>query len=355
MSKARHKRQSEKSGQAPGTLVHVGAMRTDRTRVFAIAYDEVQIHETEDPDLMELESLKAEPGNLWVNLDGLHETERVHAVGSCFDVHQLVLEDILDTTERPKTEDFDEYLVIIMKMLDYDHKTDEISSRQLSLVIGNRFLLSFQEGGDNTFEPVKQRLRTENGRARRSGPDYLAYCMADLVVDNYFVILDKVAERIELLEENLVRNPAAGTLKTIHSLKTDLIFLRRSLWPMREAVNRLINEESLLIKDSTRPYLRDIFDHTIHAVDTMETFRDMVSGMLDIYLSSVSNKLNEIMKVLTIIATIFIPLTFLVGWYGMNFKHMPELDSPWGYPSVILVALAIVVGMLVFFRRKKWI
>jgi len=333
----------------------VGTIRTDRTSVFAVAYDETRICETEDPDSAKLESLKQAPTNLWVNLDGLHETDRVRAIGSCFGIHPLVLEDILNTTERPKIEDFDDYIVIIIKMLDYDEETNELYSQQASLIIGNSFILSFQEGGDNRFEPVKVRLRLNSSRARRAGPDYLAYCMADLVVDNYFVVLDKIAERIELLEENLVRNPTPETLKILHKLKSNLIFLRRSLWPTREAVNRLINEDSPFIRDATKPYLRDLFDHTIHAVDSMETFREMVSGMLDIYLSSVSNKLNQIMKLLTIIATIFIPLTFLVGWYGMNFKYMPELESPWGYPAVMVAAGTIVVAMLVLFRRKKWI
>ena len=202
---------------------------------------------------------------------------------------------------------------------------------------------------------MRERLKGGNVRIRKSGADYLAYCLIDTVVDNYFAILEKLSEKMEVLEEELVKNPGRETLQGIHRMKTDMIYLRRSIWPLREVVNTLGRGESALIKDSTLPYLRDVYDHTIHAIDTLETFRDIVSGMLDIYLSSVSNRLNEIMKVLTIIATIFIPLTFLSGWYGMNFKDMPELAWRWGYPMVICIALTVAAIMLIYFKRKKWL
>ena len=355
MNRTRYQRHSGKSGQAPGTLIHVGRKRTEKTKIVAIDFDALRIQESITPTLSELSNFKSGSANVWVSIEGLHEIELINSIGDCFQIHSLVKEDILNTTQRPKIENFDDYLFIVMKMLDYDDKAEAINSQQISLVVGANFLLSFQEGVDDPFDPLRQRIRAESSRLRMSGTDYLAYCMVDIIVDNYFVVLDKLAERIELVEEELVRNPKPDILRVIHKLKTDLIFLRRSVWPLREIINRLINEDSSLFKDSTRPYLRDVFDHTIHAVDTIETFRDIVSGMLDIYLSSVSYKLNEIMKVLTIIATIFIPLTFLAGWYGMNFKNMPEIDSPWGYPLVIVAAIIITFSMLIFFRRKKWI
>jgi len=355
LNRTRYQRHSGKSGQAPGTLIHVGRKRTEKTRIVAIDFDALRIQENITPTLSELSNFKSGSANVWVSIEGLHEIELINSIGDCFQIHGLVKEDILNTTQRPKIENFDDYLFIVMKMLDYDDKAEAINSQQISLVVGANFLLSFQEGVDDPFDPLRQRIRAESSRLRMSGTDYLAYCMVDIIVDNYFVVLDKLAERIELVEEELVRNPKPDILRVIHKLKTDLIFLRRSVWPLREIINRLINEDSPLVKDSTRPYLRDVFDHTIHAVDTIETFRDIVSGMLDIYLSSVSYKLNEIMKVLTIIATIFIPLTFLAGWYGMNFKNMPEIDSPWGYPLVIVAAIIITFSMLIFFRRKKWI
>jgi magnesium transporter len=355
MARRAYGRQSQKSGQDPGTLVHVGEPSSDKATLVVTLFDEKAISRTETSDVSILKERKDRPGNLWVDLRRLHEVPLVEAIGSCFQIHRLVLEDILNTTHRPNVESYDDYLFVSLKMLDYEAGHEGISSRQISLVLGSRFLLSFQEKEPDPFDILRQRLESPNSRMRRAGPDYLAYCMLDTVVDNYFVVLDKMAERIELLEEELLRNPGPQTLRTLHKVKTDLILLRRSVWPVRELASRLINDDSPLIKDSTRPYLRDLFDHTIHAVDTLETFRDIVSGMLDIYLSGVNNRLNEVMKVLTVIATIFMPLTFIAGWYGMNFKYMPELESPWGYPGVIVVSLVVVVSMLFFFRHKRWI
>jgi len=351
----RYRRQSEKSGQAPGTLFHVGRRRSEKTTIRIIEYDAHGMEEHDSSNYSEFQLREKKHANIWINIDGLNEIEPINWIGNAFHIHALVLEDILNTAQRPKIENFDEYLFITIKMMGYDETTDDLSPHQISLVLGSDFILSFHEGGDDPFNQLRHRMNAAGSRTRLSGTDYLAYCMVDIVVDNYFAILDQLGERIDVLEEEVVRNPQAKTLTFIHKVKKDLIFLRRSVWPLREIVNRLINDDSPLINDSTRPYLRDVFDHTIHAVDTLETYRDIVSGMLDIYLSSMSNKLNEIMKVLTIIATIFIPLTFLVGWYGMNFKNMPELDSPWGYPLVILAAIIIAVSMLLFFRRKKWI
>ena len=225
--------------------------------------------------------------------------------------------------------------------------------KHISMVIGKNFLISFQEDIGDIFDPVRERIR-KDGRIRKAGPDYLAYALIDGIVDNYFVVMEKLEGQVEDLEEELVTNPTPDSLQKINRLKKDMIFLRKSVWPLRELINNLERSESPVIKDTTNIYLRDVYDHTIQVIDTLETFRDMVSGMIDIYLSGLSYKMNEIMKVLTLIATIFIPLTFIVGLYGMNFRHMPEIEWEYGYYAVLVAMVFIVVGMLSYFRKKKW-
>lgn len=342
-------------GLPPGTLVHIGKESTEKVTISVMDYDAAGVRELSVSDVEELRQFKESPSVTWINVDGVHDVKLVEQIGKIFDIHPLVLEDIVNTTQRPKTDVSGEYTFIVFKTLEYNEDTGEIIPEQVSLILGANFLLSFQERPGDPFDPIRDRIRAGAGRTRKAGADYLAYCLIDAAVDHYFVVLETIAERIELLEEQLVKDPKRELLSEIHRLKVDMIFLRRSVWPMREVINRLASGDSAFVREATLPYLRDVYDHTIHVVDTMETFRDIVSGMLDIYLSSVSNKLNEIMKVLTIIATIFIPLTFLSGWYGMNFKDMPELGWRWGYPMVIVIALTMATTMLVFFRRKKWI
>jgi magnesium transporter len=266
-----------------------------------------------------------------------------------------VVEDILNTDQRPKMEDYGEYLYIVLRAFACNGDSCGMQTEQVSLVLGSNYVLSFHESDGAFFSRLRERIRDGKGRARKSGADYLAYAILDTIVDNYFVVLEKVGERIEGIEEELVVHPAASTLRSIHRLKSDLINLRRSVWPLREVLSGLQREDTTLVLSATRLYLRDVYDHTIHMIDTLETFRDMISGMIDIYLSGVSNRLNEVMKVLTMIATIFIPLTFIAGVYGMNFQFMPELGWRWGYPSVLALMAAISIFMLVFFKRKKWL
>jgi magnesium transporter len=267
-----------------------------------------------------------------------------------------VMEDIMNTEQRPKIEDFDDYIFVVLKMLYYDNDEEEIKAEQISIIVRSNFVLSFQEREGDIFNPLRDRIRNAKGRVRKMGPDYLAYCLLDAIVDNYFVVLEKLGEQIEGMEEELVTNPTPVTLQRIHNLKREMIFLRKSVWPLREVVSRLERGESPLIKESTGIYLRDVYDHTIQVIDTIETYRDMLSGMLDIYLSSISNRMNQVMKVLTIIATIFIPLTFVAGIYGMNFEYMPELKWHWFYPKAFwLVMIGIAGVMLVYFRRKRWL
>jgi len=279
----------------------------------------------------------------------------IEKIGKHFSIHPLILEDILHTGQRPKMEDFEDYIFLVVKMFYYDEKDDEIKMEQVSLLLGSNFVISFQEREGDIFDPIRERIRNHKGRIRMMKADYLGYALLDTIVDNYFIILEKVGENIENMEEELVTRPTPETLQTIHNLKRELIVLRKSIWPLREVVNSLERGESPLINEATGVYLRDVYDHTIQVIDTIETFRDMVSGMLDIYLSSISNKMNEVMKVLTIIATIFIPLTFVAGIYGMNFEFMPELKWHWGYFAALLVMVAVAVIMVFYFRRKRWL
>jgi magnesium transporter len=349
------KRRSKKSGLPPGTLVHIGEKKAERVKISIVDYDETQFQEKEAKTVEECFPFKDKPTVTWINIDGLHDVEIIEKIGKHFGLHPLLLEDILNTEQRPKMEDFESYIFIVLKMLYYEEEAHEIEAEQVSLILGSNFVLSFQEREGDVFKVIRDRIRNGKGRIRKAGADYLAYALVDAIVDHYFVILEKLGEKIESIEEELVTNPTPETLQTIHHLKREMIFLRKSVWPLREVISVLERGESTLIQESTGIYLRDLYDHTIQVIDSIETFRDMVSGMLDIYLSSISNKMNEVMKVLTIIATIFIPLTFIAGIYGMNFQYMPELGWRWGYPLVWLVMSAILITMLVYFKRKKWL
>lgn len=349
------KKRSKKAGLPPGTLVHIGEKKAETLKITVMDYDEAHFEEKEIKTIDECFIFKDKPTVTWINIDGLHQVEILEKLGECYGLHPLVLEDILNTDQRPKMEDYGEYLYIVLKDLDYDDKSSQIEPEQISLILGPNFVFSFQEMEGDTFGTIRERIRNSKGRIRKMGADYLAYSLLDSIVDNYFIILEKLGEKIEFLEEKLVTQPTPETLQMIHHLKRELIFLRKAVWPLREVINGLERGESSLIKEATRIYLRDVYDHTIQTIDTIETYRDMVSGMLDIYLSSVSNRLNSVMKVLTIIATIFMPLTFLAGVYGMNFKFMPELEWRWGYPFIWLIMAGIGVFMFLYFKKKRWL
>jgi len=291
----------------------------------------------------------------WINIDGLQRIDVIERIGKQFGIHPLVLEDIANTGQRPKMEDYIDYLFVVLKMLQYSEEDNEIKGEQVSLILGSNWVVSFQETEGDVFDPIRERIRTNKGRIRKMGPDYLVYVLMDAIVDNYFAVLERVGERIEEIEEEIVANPSPETLQTIHDLKRQMIMLRKSVWPLREVISRLERWESKLINESTDIFLRDLYDHTIQVIDAVETFRDMLSGMLDIYMSSVSNRMNEVMKVLTIIATIFLPLTLVAGIYGMNFRIMPELEWDWGYPFALIVMLSVGIVMLLYFRRRKWL
>ncbi|QXE89753.1 magnesium/cobalt transporter CorA [Geomonas subterranea] len=350
------KHRSKKAGLAPGTLIHMGRDKGGATRVDLVQYDETRLEKRPVTALDECLIKKGIPGVTWINVEGLSDVEVLRHFGSCYGIHPLVLEDILATDQRPKAADYGEYLYVVLKMLGVDDGTGEIKSEQVSLVLGQNYLISFQEGleGD-VFEQVRARLVNEKARLRAMGPDFLLHALLDVIVDHYFLILEKLADRIEDVEDELIDNPTTATVQTIYRLKRQMLFLHKAFWPLREVASSLQRRDSQLIRDTTVIYLRDLYDHTVQVLDTLETLREMLSGMLDIYLSSVSNRLNEVMKVLTIIATIFMPLSFVVGWYGMNFKHMPELEWSYGYPVVFVICLVLAGGMLVYFKNKRWL
>jgi magnesium transporter len=346
---------SKKPGLSPGTLVHIGEKKVEEVKISMIDYDETQIQERDVSSIEECLPFKEKSTVTWVNVTGLHDVKIIEEFGKAFNIHPLLLEDIVHTDHRPKLEDFDDFLFIILRMLTYDEANNELLSEQVSLILGPNFVISFQEREGDVFNPVRVRIRNGKGKIRKMGGDYLTYALIDAVVDHYFLVLEKYGEKIEILQEEVLSHPTPDTLQVIQETKRDMIFLRKSVWPLREAINALQRGESALISDNVIIYLRDVYDHTIQVIDSIETFRDMISGTLDVYLSSVSNKMNEVMKVLTIIATIFIPLTFIAGIYGMNFKYMPELEWHWAYPMLWAAIIVLGVLMLMGFKRKKWL
>ncbi|MFC1799660.1 magnesium/cobalt transporter CorA [Candidatus Eisenbacteria bacterium] len=349
------KRRSEKAGLPPGTVVPIGSQVTGPSRITVMDYDESREEERPVEKIEDVFQFKDTSSVTWINVDGVYQTDPIEKIGRHFGFHPLVLEDIANTGQRPKMEDHGEYIFVVLKMLRLDPKTGGIISEQLSLILGTGFVVSFQEVEGDVFDALRDRIRSSKGRIRKMKADYLAYALIDAIADNYFVILEKLGERMEEIEGDLVANPRPETLQEIHSLKREMIRLRKSVWPLREALSKLERSESDLIAESTRIYIRDVYDHSIQVIDTVESLRDMVSGMLDTYLSSVSNRMNEVMKVLTIIATIFIPITFIAGVYGMNFAVMPELGWNWAYFAVLGIMAGVAIAMLIYFKRKRWL
>ncbi len=342
------------AGAPPGTLVHTGHRKADHVRITLIDYDRERYEEREVSDVAECLPHLDDGTVTWINVDGLHEVEVIRILGESLHIHPLVLEDVLHVDQRPKVEDHNDYLFIVTKMLNRN-ETGDVEAEHVSLLLGPDWVLSFQEMPGDLFGPIRDRLRQGKGRIRSLGADYLCYRLLDTIVDHYFVLLNDTAGTIEALENELEEDPDEVTLRRIHALKHELLFLRRQIWPLREALRELESSETDMIGEEVRTFLTDVRDHIYHVIETVDTFRDMASGMQDLYLSTVSNRMNEVMKVLTIIATIFIPLTFIAGIYGMNFAYMPELGWRAGY-FIILGVMAVLAGvMVVYFRRKKWL
>jgi magnesium transporter len=347
------KRRSAKTGLPPGSLIHIGERHGEKAKITLCVYDETHFQERE---IQTLEGVLPSAGGAvtWINIDGLQEIPILETMGVGFSLHPLTLEDILNTEQRPKSEDHGDYLYIVLKFF-HEDAGGVLMPEQVSIVLGKNWLISLQEKEGRLLDPIRERLRNEKGRLRKAGADYLAHALLDALVDSYFAILDGFGEKVEGLETALIGRPLPSTLRAIQALKREMILLRKSVWPLREMLGSLGRSDSPLIREQSIIYFRDIYDHAVQVIDTIETYRDMLSGMLDIYLSSISNRMNEIMKVLTIIATVFMPLTFLAGVYGMNFHYMPELAWRWGYFALWGVMIAVAVFMLIIFRRKKWL
>lgn len=316
-------------------------------------YDEKNYFLQEVANFEECRKLISENIVNWIDVVGISNTELLKQFGECFNIHPLVIEDIQSTDQRLKIDYFQDYLYIVIKSANYFNEVLELE--QVSIILGKNFVVTFQESLPNQFDGIYERIKTSKGRIRNMPTDYLAYVILDLMIDNYFIILEKFGDKLEELEDELVEKYTREALPYLYKLKKDALLIRKSIWPLREVLSGLTRSDSKLIKKSTMIYLRDVYDHTIQIIDTLETYREMLTGLLDIFLSTTSNRMNEIMKVLTIIATIFIPLTFLAGIYGMNFQYMPELTWLWSYPILLIVMLFIVAGMLLYFRRKKWL
>ena len=349
------RKRSEKAGLPPGTLVYVGEKKVEKVKITIMDYDETQITEKEAANIEECFPFKDKPTVTWINIDGLHEVDIIEKLGNYFGLHPLLQEDILNTEQRPKLEESENYIFFVLKMIFSVDEDEETKAEQVSLILGHNFVISFQEREGDVFNSVRDRIRKSKGRIRRVGADYLAYALLDAIVDGYFSVLENVGEKIENTEHQLTTNPGTQTLQLIRKLKNEMIFLRKSVWPLRELISGFLRLETSLVQQSTVVYIRDVYDHTIQVIDTIESYRDMISGMLDIYLSSISNKMNEVMKVLTIFASIFIPLTFVAGVYGMNFENMPELKWQWGYFGLLGFMAVIGISLIFYFKRKKWL
>lgn len=346
---------SEKSGLPPGSLVHVGEVHQHEHRISVISYNKFSLEKRIVKSIAELLPYQNGDTVTWVIIDGLKDVSIIDDIGKHFDIHALVLEDILNTHQRPKFEEFEDYLYIVLKALTIGSDEFTVEYEQISLLLLKNFVFTFKEKPDAIFDPILNRLDNDKSHIRNLGADYLTYIIMDTVVDEYFVLQDSFDELIESIEDELLSNPSIATLAVIQKIKRELIFLRRSISPLRELIAAIQRSESELIEDRTKRYFGDVYDHAIRIIEAMESYRDLITGMLDIYLSSVSNKMNETMKVLTVFASIFIPLTFIAGVYGMNFEYMPELKWKWSYPVLWSVFIGVSVFLLGYFKRKKWL
>lgn len=352
------RKRSEKAGLPPGSMIHIGKVYRESSNVSVFSYNEETYKERTDSTLEECLAFYHPDSVTWINVDGIQDLNLLNYIGERFNLHPLVLEDIANTSQRPKMEDYGEYIYLVLRMLYYRDGQKELLSEQVSLIVGKDYVLSIQEGDKNrfdVFESVRDRIRNGIGKIRKLGPDILMYSLIDAIVDNYFIVLEGLDDKIEEIEGVLTNNGKEDTLQLIQSLKREALTLHKAIWPLREVTSSLQRDEITIIRPTTQIFLRDVYDHVVQLMDTTETIRDILSGMLDIYLSTLSNRMNEVMKVLTIISTVFIPLTFIAGVYGMNFRFMPELNSPIAYPLIWVIMIAVALLMLRYFKRKKWL
>ena len=355
MKKPARKLRSQKVGMAPGSLVHVGERRTDRPHITLFEFDADSLLEKRFKSVEASREHARGKGTLWLNVHGLHEPEVMAEIGRRFALHPLVLEDILNTDQRPKVDDYGDYLYIVARFFDYDASSGAIGSDQVSIVLGADFVLTFQERPTGTFDPLRERLRGDKGQIRRLGADYLAYSLLDTLIDRYFVVLEQMTERTEALEDQLLQKATPALLKEIHEIKREAMTLRRAIWPLREVINSLTRADTRFFKPATQPYLRDIYDHTVHVIESLEGIRDLIAGMLDIYLSSISNRVNLEVRILTVITTLFMPAALIAGIFGMNFKAMPLLEDSEGFLISLSMMAAIALVMVTIFWRRRWL
>ena len=350
------RRGSKKAGLSPGSVVFVGEQKVAATRIWVLDYSATHCDEREVTSIEECFPLLAAPSHTWVIVEGLQDTAAIEQLGRHIGLHPLLLEDIVNTSQRPRFESTDDHVFCVLKGLRYDGGSQSIAVDQTTLVVGQTYVISFQETHEGAFDAVRERIRKETGHHRKHGVDYLAYSLLDALVDHYFAPLEAMADQLEGLEQEVVDDPRPETLHKIHHFKRDLILIRKSVWPMREVISAFRRIESPIVSDATGPYLADVYDHTIQVIDTIESLRDVIGSLLDTYLSSVSNRMNQVMKLLTLVATVFIPLTFVAGVYGMNFDHMPELHWTWFYPFGFWVTIGLAAMLMVgLFRWKGWI
>lgn len=344
---------SKKVGQPPGTLTYTGELKQDKQNISLIKYDPKEYDSTDDLSVETIAS-DVEPEKVnWINIDSLHDVNTIEKLGTQFNIHNLVLEDVLNTEHLPKFENFDDYIFFTLKMLQINDD-NTINTENISFVIGKNYLLSFQEKRGDLFNPVRERIKEGKGKARGRKSDYLFYLLVDKIVDNYFIVLETIRESIENIEDELINNPKRNLLNEIHALKRLFIFVQRSIFPLREALNKLMKEESALVQKSTITYLNDIYDHILHLIDVYNSSRDTIMNLVELNMSNMNTSMNNIMKTLTVVASIFIPLTFLAGIYGMNFEYMPELGWKWAYPGLLIIMATLGIGMYLFMKRKKW-
>jgi len=349
-------RQSNKAGLPPGTLLHVGELKSNTSMVTVCGFGESIFWEKSTDNVEECRKILREAApTLWVNIDGLAQVDLLQEISTFFNLHPLTIEDILNTSQRPKQEEYDHYTYFTCRALSLADSNGAIESEQVSLIIGNNYVLSVSERETDIFTAKRKRLKMNKGAVRLKGADYLAYSLLDIIVDHYFVVLEKTGENLEDLEESILQKPAEIYLQIIHALKREMIAMRQAAWPLREAIIGLEQSNRVFVDPDVSLHLRDVYSHVVQIIDTIEIYREMLSGMLDIYLSSVNNKLNEVMKILTIFAAIFIPLTLISGIYGMNFKFMPELEWLYGYPFALGLMAATAIVLLGYFKRKRWL
>lgn len=344
----------EKIGMPPGSLIFTGEKKTEDTHFKLIQYNETTYNAQRFSNALPEVELK-DTYVTWLDVRGLHDVRLIEEVGNFFKMHPLSLEDVLDTSQRPKFEEYDNGIFLIVRALEFNEEALEIETEQVGIFIGKDFAISFQERAEDLFARIEVRLAGSSGKIRRRGSDYLAYALIDNIVDSYLVTLEKIEKEVDKLEEVIMEKPESRTKGQIHELRLATLSMRKAVYPLREAINRFTDSDHSVKNEETDIFLRDLYDHTIQVMDMVETYRDMINGLYDLYLSEINFKMNNVMQILTVVSTIFIPLTFLAGVYGMNFQYMPELEWRYGYFVIWAIMMAVAISLLYYFRRKHWL